>query len=60
MRAILIFEVTKFGSVLSVVSGIVFPSQLSPYPFISVMGYIWYLLRKAFRIELPVAVSLIK
>ena len=59
MRLIPIFEVTKFGSVFLEVSGIVFRSQVSPYMFISVMEYILYLLRKVFRIELPVASTLI-
>jgi hypothetical protein len=50
MRLILIFEATKLGSVFLSVSEIVFPSQVSPYLFISVVGYIWYMLRKIFRI----------
>jgi hypothetical protein len=66
----LIFEVTEVTYVLLAVSGIVFPSQVCPYLFISMVGYIFifiylyyiilYLSRKVFRIELLVAVSLIK
>ena len=60
MRLILPFEATKFGSVLLAVSGIVFRSQVSLYLFISVVGLTWYLLRKLFRVELPVVLSLTK
>jgi hypothetical protein len=58
MRLILTFEAKKFGSVFLAVSGIVFLSQVSLYLFISVVGCIWYLLRKLFGIELLVAISL--
>jgi len=62
MRLIPIFEATKFGFLFLVVSGIVFWSQVSLYLFISVVRHtrVWCLLRKLFRTELPVVLSLIK